>query len=175
MSIHEKLKNISRDHVVEYKQLTEIPKKDALSIKSQEEKLSGCLKLCRVIDVYDGDTCTVILHNGNELEKFKLRIYGYDSPEKKVSTKLCAEDRKVAKDKALEATNAFCAFIDKKITAVNIMKKDKYGRLLGELYAFTDESEFKESHTYNVKDFMLLNGYGYAYTGGRKQPIKVSP
>ena len=37
--------------------------------------------LVKVVDVYDGDTITVILINKCGYEKHKLRMYGYDSPE----------------------------------------------------------------------------------------------
>ena len=37
----------------------------------------------KVVDVYDGDTCTVIFNLSDNLVKFKCRCRGYDSPEMK--------------------------------------------------------------------------------------------
>ena len=94
-----------------------------------------CLKgqsfKCKVIDVYDGDTCTVaIVLHGNKTA-FRVRMIGYDSPEMKpskdipnrINIKLSAIDAKI---KLKEKTKGICY-----ITCGNW---DKYGRLLGTIY-----------------------------------------
>ena len=37
----------------------------------------------KVVDVYDGDTCSIVIRLNNEWTKFKVRAYGYDTPEMK--------------------------------------------------------------------------------------------
>lgn len=139
---------------------------DEKKIQTQEEMLKGCIKACKVIDVYDGDTCTIIFKT-HALEKFKFRIYGYDSPEMRVPRSFTDEARKIAKQKAVDAKNALLKFIHEKKTAVKVRGKDKYGRLLGELYAFPED--FNESTECSVANYMITNGHGYPYTGGTKR------
>ena len=45
--------------------------------------LNGMTFNAKVVDVYDGDTCTVIFYYKDEPIKFKCRCKGYDSPEMK--------------------------------------------------------------------------------------------
>ena len=45
-------------------------------------KLKGNFR-AKVVDVYDGDTVTIVIFNKCGFEKHKLRMYGYDSPEMK--------------------------------------------------------------------------------------------
>ena len=37
----------------------------------------------KVVDVYDGDTCSIVIFLNKNFTKFKLRCLGYDTPEMK--------------------------------------------------------------------------------------------
>lgn len=118
-------------------------------------KLEGKFE-CKVVDVYDGDTCTIVLINKGGFEKHKLRMYGYDSPEMKPLLKLPNRDE--IKENAIIARNFFSDFVNNKLCIFESMGTDKYGRLLGILWC----------DGVNVNELMLNNGYGYAYEGGKK-------
>lgn len=153
----------------EHKYLSSLTEEEEKEIKSQAEKLKGGQYACKVIDVYDGDTCTIIFKIHDKLEKFKFRIYGYDSPEMRVSRSLTTERRAVIKQEAINAKNALLSFLKGKRTVVKIRGFDKYGRLLGDLYAFLNES-CKPAEC-NVTNYMISNGYGYPYKGGTKRGL----
>ena len=117
----------------------------------------------KVVDVYDGDTVTIVIFNKFGFEKHKLRLYGIDTPEMKPSKNLPNREEHIrkahlAKDKLIERIN-------NKIVQVDINGYDKYGRLLGTIYIKSCYS--KE----NINQYMLNNNYGYAYDGGTKNNI----
>ncbi len=115
-----------------------------------------------VIDVYDGDTCTIETEfpgvkkdDGSPLLiKFKLRMMGYDTAEKRTRDEnekriayLC---RDVLSDKILnKQVQVFCQSLD------------KYGRLLGTITCAGE----------NVNDFMVNGNYGYIYGGKTKEKV----
>ena len=120
--------------------------------------LNGYKAICRVVDVYDGDSCTIIFEWEGKMRKFKCRCNGYDSPEMK--PRLIIENRdqiiknaKLAKERLYELT--------KDCIRVKCLEFDKYGRLLVELYTFYS----KES----INQKMINEGHGYEYHGGTKQ------
>ena len=114
-----------------------------------------------VIDIYDGDTITAIIPIYSNKFKFKCRLYGFDSPEKKPS--LSNEDRIHEK---------YCADISKFALSEKILNKkikckthqlDKYGRILVELF---------DDNNNNIKDYMIKNNCGYEYYGKTKHKIQ---
>ena len=62
--------------------------KIAKQILSYETNIRPIYKIigkynAKVVDVYDGDTITVSIINNCTIQKHKLRMLGYDSPEMK--------------------------------------------------------------------------------------------
>jgi len=119
--------------------------------------LDGYSTISRVVDVYDGDTCTVIFEWEGKMRKFKCRCSGYDSPEMK--PRLNIENRadiivkaKLAKTRLQELTNV--------CIRIKCLEFDKYGRLLAELYTF-----YTNEH---INQIMIDEGHGYVYNGGTK-------
>jgi endonuclease YncB( thermonuclease family) len=43
--------------------------------------LEGKTFQSKIVKVYDGDTCFAVFYLNNQPVKFKIRMYGYDSPE----------------------------------------------------------------------------------------------
>jgi len=87
---------------------------------------------------------------------------GYDSPEMKPLKTHPHREVEVAK-----AKEARQALIDQTVgynLFIRIRGFDKYGRLLGDLY----------NGRTHVNRFMIENGYGYEYYGGKKR-APVSP
>ena len=116
-----------------------------------------------IIDVYDGDTVTIEAEfpgvkklDGNPLLiKFKLRMMGYDTSEKRTKDPNEKRIALLCRDKLAEK------ILNKKVK-VRCQSLDKYGRLLGTIICNNE----------NVNQFMLDKNYGYAYGGKtKKKPI----
>lgn len=133
----------------------------------------------KVVDVYDGDTCSVIFKLSNEYVKFKCRCLGYDSPEMKPPKDSKNRDEIISN--ANKAKNYFInqvtdikideniiydkkdlknkLLLNHKLIKIKTYKWDKYGRILAEFY----------NNSVNINDLMIKNGYGYPYDGGTKR------
>ena len=118
---------------------------------------------CKVVDVYDGDTVTIVLYNKGAFEKHKLRMYGYDSPE--IKPRLDVVDRAAIIVRARAAQAFLAARVMDKICEFRSMGFDKYGRLLGTLHDLEG----------NLSEYMLAAGHGVVYTGGTKAPAIRPP
>lgn len=135
--------------------------------------LEGYNTYGKVVDVYDGDTCKVVIPLFNNYYKFNIRIAGIDTPE--IRTKDLEE-----KERAYEAKGAALEYLlgreltDNEIkndnnlyTANNIIVKveclefDKYGRLLARIYNLNRPSM-------DLSSYLVLNGYAKSYDGGTK-------
>ena len=118
--------------------------------------LNGYSTQAKVVDVYDGDTCTIIFKWEGKYRKFKCRCYGYDSPEMK--PRLDIENRDEIKENAVKAKKRLVE-LTMNIVRVECMNFDKYGRLLVKLY---------KSNNILINDIMINEGHGYVYHGGTK-------
>lgn len=139
--------------------------------------LNGQTHFVKVVDVYDGDTCHIMMKFNNSFYKFKVRALGYDSPEIKPPKNY--KNRYKIKEKAIESRNYLISRItdlgnvnniskekiknlikyNKKIIKLKCYGWDKYGRLLGEF--FVDGK--------NINQEMIAKNYGYSYDGGTKK------
>ena len=131
--------------------------------KTPKFSLQGLTKLCKVVDIYDGDTCRVVFNHNGCINKWNIRMNGYDSPEMRPSRNL--ENRDEIKKKALEAKNFLKSLVANSSEQLVYLKCggfDKYGRLLGELYVNLDDEK-------SVNQQMIDNNYGYVYHGGTKK------
>ena len=45
--------------------------------------MDGIKSKAKVVGVYDGDSITIVMKYNNKLDKFKIRMTGYDAPEMK--------------------------------------------------------------------------------------------
>lgn len=120
-----------------------------------------------VIDCYDGDTIICIINFRGKLYKQKIRMFGYDSPEMRPSTKIPTEERNKIKDKAIEAKKYLESLIKNKWIHLEIPDSkehnEKYnGRELGIVKLNKDDAK-------TINDIMIENGYGYSYLGGAKK------
>lgn len=124
---------------------------------------------CKVIDVYDGDTITIAIALRKKIYQYKVRMYGYDSPELKPLKSL--ENREIIKKKAKAARDTLKNMILNKIVVIQIEAGtwDKYGRLLGTIYTKNNRGLTIKSYNFNINQYMIDNGYGYPYFGGKKR------
>ena len=137
----------------------------------------------KVVDVYDGDTCSIVIRLNNNWTKFKLRALGYDTPEMKPPKD--AKNRDELINIAIKSRNYYTSRItncsvdlDKhyskkemkellknntKLVRVKSHGWDKYGRFLGEIYV----------DKVNINNEMVEKKYGYSYDGGTKQMFNI--
>lgn len=113
-------------------------------------------------NVYDGDTLSIIfVYNGTPV-KYRCRALGYDSPEMKPL--LSKPNREAEKTLAYAAKERFIELLTQH-PENNIFIKchefDKYGRLLVEIWNYTDEE--------SINNIMINEGYGKPYSGGTKE------
>ena len=134
--------------------------------------------LAKVVDVYDGDTCSVVFPFQGRLVKYRVRCAGYDSPEMKPPKSLANREEVIRK--AILARNYFaskvtdCTFsldgsytkiemqailhANTKLVQIECGGWDKYGRLLADF--FVDGC--------HVNTDMIAQKHGYPYDGGKK-------
>lgn len=109
----------------------------------------------KVVYVYDGDTCHIVINYRDELVKLKCRIYGMDTPEMRGGSKIESLYAKRAKDKLITLT-------ENRLLWVNVLNNDdKYGRYLTKLYLDREEK-------LDISKIMIENGLAYKYDGGKK-------
>ena len=133
--------------------------------------LKGVITYGKILKNYDGDTADCLLIYKDNLMRFKVRFYGYDSPEMKPSLNienreeiiLKAKDAKYKLWKLTTKTDDYQ--FHKTLIKIECGDFDKYGRLLITAYDFDiEELEFSKS----INKMMIDEGYGYSYLGGKK-------
>jgi endonuclease YncB( thermonuclease family) len=145
-----------------------------------EFTLNGRTLPAKVVSCYDGDTFHAVIPLAEgQIWKFACRMTGYDTPEMKPPANKPGRD--LEKARAMKAKQALMSHVctgvdmskdaDKKVLGEIAAKNtkiiqlvckefDKYGRLLVEV-PLADASG-------TVNDWMVKNGHGYAYDGGKK-------
>lgn len=113
---------------------SDVKAKDNASKKSKTDKI----KYGKVIKVYDADTITIKDSNN---ETYKIRFYGIDAPELKQSFGKTAQMNleKLIKNEDVE---------------VEIVEKDRYGRLVGKIYM---------EDGLLVNKWLVANGFAFVY------------
>ena len=123
--------------------------------KENTEKFSldGTRVIAKCVDVYDGDSITVVFKFNGKFQQFSIRMAGYDTPEVRTKNEL-------EKEYGLRAKQALSDKVLDKLIWINCGEFDKYGRLLGTITTMDG---------LNINNFMTANRYGYPYDGGTKK------
>jgi endonuclease YncB( thermonuclease family) len=147
----------------------------------QEFSLQGLTLQGKIVELYDADTCKIVLPVLNSFYKFNCRLSGIDTPEmkplkskpnrdneiiwaKKARAELlklictddkCFEDLDIKKDKIISSLEK-----NKRLVTVKCLEFDKYGRLLVELYGVDKEKSFN--------DVLVDKNMAVSYDGGKK-------
>ncbi len=114
-----------------------------------------------VIDVYDGDTCTVEIcawgaKNQALFVRETVRFYGIDAPE--LRTKDLDE-----KQRGYTAKQFVVDRIANKVVRVEMISREKFGRYMANIF-YTD-ADGKEV---NLNDELISAGHAVAYFGGHR-------
>ena len=148
-----------KEHFKNLKETCDLQKLMMCNNKTPKFNLDNCYKICKIVDVYDGDTVRGVFEHNGVYNKWTIRMYGYDSPEMRPSKKL--ENREEIKKKAKESRDFLKSLILDKTVGLECLDFDKYGRVLGNIYI----DELDDS----INNHMIANGQGYAYFGGTKK------
>ena len=138
--------------------------------------LNGLYTQCKILSVYDGDTCTVGFLWKNELYSTKVRMLGYDSPEMKPPKS--QENRELEIEAAKKAKQFLIDNTEGKTLYVEFGEFDKYGRPLATIYIHNRNKcccipiSIGEE-IINVNQLMISSGHGYEYNGGTKKLFNI--
>lgn len=126
--------------------------------------LNGKHFTAKIIEIYDGDTITVIFKLFGNYYKWKCRIMHVDTPEIKKMVKAVTEEEKNKNEKEKKRAIAIRDIMREKlinqIVLIHCFHYDKYGRLL---------IEFNLPET-NIKihNWLIENNYAKPYEGKHK-------
>ena len=114
-----------------------------------------------VIDVYDGDTCTVITRVWGEAKQSiivteAVRMYGIDTPELR-TTDLAEKERGYA------AKQFTADRILGKIVRLELVGREKFGRLMATIF-YKDAN----GNEINLNQELIQNGHAQEYFGGKR-------
>jgi len=119
-------------------------------------------QLVKILRIVDGDTIDVAMYHQEtkKIFKYRIRLYGIDTPESKPLKSNPDREQEMAAAKMSKQ-----AMIDKmqennNVVVVKLYKPDKYGRLLGTFYGKNEE---------NINDWMVRQGHAIAYFGKTKK------
>jgi endonuclease YncB( thermonuclease family) len=120
----------------------------------------GLKTRAKVVDIYDGDTCSIVFLYRGEYIKYKTRAYGYDTCE--IHPRKTINDREKVMASAQLQKICFSNMLNynKGLIDVQLMGFDKYGRILAVYYGENKEISI------NTK---MVEEYGATpYFGGTK-------
>lgn len=121
--------------------------------------LNGKINIGYVSDIYDGDTCKIVMMYGEHIHKWNCRVMGVDTPElrtKNLKEKECGYYvRDQLRKKILD-----------EIVIVECLEFDKYGRLLVYIHPYNDNMKIDRKTSYN--QWLIDNKYAVEYYGGTK-------
>ena len=122
-------------------------------------------KEVKVLRVIDGDTVDIAFHHDemNRIFKYRIRMYGIDTPEKRPLKSDPNRDKEIAA--SLVSKNALIARLQENnyLIVALFYKPDKYGRLLATFYDKKGD----------INKWMVESGYAYEYFGKTKEKFIV--
>jgi len=124
--------------------------------------LDGKFLQCKVVNVYDGDTCKVVFPMNDKMYRWYVRLSGYDTPEMRPPRSQENRDEEIAAAKLAKKFLIEQVMGEEQLVYIKCGEFDKYGRLLGTLF-------LEEDSETSVNDLMIKEGHGYAYDGGTKK------
>jgi endonuclease YncB( thermonuclease family) len=133
--------------------------------------------LAKIVDIYDGDTVTAVLHEFGRFYRFKTRIRGTDAPEMRVSA--TNERREELKKMAYDARNRLAELLTNCEKCTGMVSTKDFKKLISK------NTRVLEMHIYNfdlygrllvdfnidgrwVSEIMIAEGHSKSYDGGHK-------
>lgn len=142
--------------------------------KVMPRTFEGQTRLAKIVDVYDGDTITIIckLDKTESYRKYKLRIAGVDAPEKKPLKSIANRELHIAAaNKVTELLTAKLGGIGA-IVDVEFMQEEKFGRTMGTVWTIEQTAGCTAQTTWhrkeNINEWLIKNSLVNAYSGDKK-------
>uniref|UniRef100_A0A6C0KTN4 TNase-like domain-containing protein n=1 Tax=viral metagenome TaxID=1070528 RepID=A0A6C0KTN4_9ZZZZ len=136
--------------------------KDATDRNTPTVSFENMKKKIKVLRVIDGDTIDIALYHEDtqKIFKYRIRLYGIDTPEKRPLKSDPHRDKEI--EAAKKASEAMQQKVDenKQIMYLLFYTPDKYGRLLGTLY---------DKKGVDINRWMIEQGYATEYFGKTKK------
>jgi endonuclease YncB( thermonuclease family) len=137
--------------------------------QTKDFSLKGKCIPARVVSIYDGDTCKVVVNLFDSFYRFTIRLKGIDCCEIKSKTEANHAMAVKARDRLFQLVvkNEQCtwnpAYLDLNVCLVTLQcyDTDKYGRTLAEVYPF-------ESMGPGFSKILLREKLAYEYNGDTK-------
>ena len=118
-------------------------------------------KKVKILKVVDGDTVDIAMANEwNQIFKYRVRLLGIDTPEKKPLKSNPDREQEIAAAKQSSQAMINKLQENNNIVTILLSKPDKYGRLLGTLYDKNGE---------DINQWMIQQGHATAYFGQTKK------
>lgn len=128
----------------------------------------GMLIKVRIVDIYDGDTFTILYMLDGTCMKTKIRLLGVDTPEIR-KKKGCSDLESKAGKKIRDYLRKHML---EKIYYAKLLKHDKYGgRIVGDIYLANPEETEEDV---SLSSFLLERKLGKVYDGKKKFPWNTS-
>jgi micrococcal nuclease len=105
--------------------------------------------MCKIVKCYDGDTVHCIFKHNKKYQRFKIRMYGYNTPELR-------DKDPIIKANAYKAKARITDLLLNKIVYIQCKGFDKYGRVLGII-------KINKTDPLTVNQLMVNEGHGVVY------------
>jgi endonuclease YncB( thermonuclease family) len=122
--------------------------------------LEGQYKKALVIDVYDGDTITVVFKHFDSINSWKVRLLGINSPELRPSRALSNRDEII--EAAKVSRDYLTELVLNKVVYINCGRFDSFGRILAYIY-LSDNDLVMQNTENSINQKMLVGGYAVEY------------
>ena len=154
-------------------ELTVLTNIDISNIKART--FAGQRRLAKVVDVYDGDTITIVckLDKTETYRRYKLRLAGIDAPEKKPSKTIANRDLHIkAAGKVTELLTTKLGGIGS-VIEVEFIQEEKFGRTMGTVWTIEQTTGCMHTRSSwhrkeNVNEWLIKNSFVKAYDGDKK-------
>ena len=122
----------------------------------------------KVVRVVDGDTLHIVCIQEGQPQKHPIRLFGIDTPElkPKITTPHRELHQNAAKAVGRYVESVFAAH--ENLAWVEFQKKEKYGRLMGEVFIESKEDNMKIRTS--VNKLLLSRGFALSYDGKGPRP-----
>lgn len=141
--------------------------------KIEARTFAGQRRLAKVVDVYDGDTITIVckLDKTETYRTYKLRLSGIDAPEKKPLKTIPNRDLHIAAaGKVTKLLTTKLGGIGS-VVEVEFMQEEKFGRTMGTVWTIEQTTGCMSSTWHrkeNVNEWLIQNSLVKAYSGDKK-------
>lgn len=119
-------------------------------------------QMIKILRIVDGDTVDIALCMAadSRVFKYRVRLYGIDTPEKRPPKGNADRDKEI--EAARASKDALMGIFQKSgnYATVQLYKPDKYGRLLGTFY---------DKNGVDINQWMVEQGHAVAYFGKTKK------